>query len=202
MVTDIFGGIEVRDPRPFDGPPWIKAMDLDLLLDGGGPVGAYPAFAYLFGVRNQYGFKPIAESRGLPTDVSAAMLDALEPTSDFVSISWVAWSELMSLDLDGPFGHVVGHLEWSDGSALVRSRLVPAAPTTDELAFAGPTAATLNLTEASDWEHDGFVYRYRPMTLGTYFGPTLPWGHVFAVMHALAGRFGDDGVRLVAAFDD
>jgi hypothetical protein len=32
-------------------------------------------------------------------------------------------------------------------------------------------------------------------------GPGTHWPHVFAVMKALAGRFGDGGVRLVVAFD-
>ncbi|GHG54173.1 hypothetical protein [Streptomyces griseocarneus] len=32
-------------------------------------------------------------------------------------------------------------------------------------------------------------------------GPGTGWEHVFAVMRALAGRFGGDGVRLVAYFD-
>lgn len=43
----------------------------------------------------------------------------------------------------------------------------------------------------------------RYQTLGTEMlvGAETGWHHVFAVMRALAGRFGDDGVRLVVAFD-
>ncbi|MFE3032092.1 hypothetical protein ACFXKY_10605 [Streptomyces canus] len=41
---------------------------------------------------------------------------------------------------------------------------------------------------------------YDPLTINSVLGPTTHWPHVFAVMRALAGRFGDDGVRLVAAF--
>lgn len=32
-------------------------------------------------------------------------------------------------------------------------------------------------------------------------GPGSEWEHVFAVLRALAGRFGGDGVRLVVYFD-
>lgn len=39
------------------------------------------------------------------------------------------------------------------------------------------------------------------LTIGAVLGPETHWTHVFAVMKALAGRFGDDGVRLVVAFD-
>ncbi|MGV9568604.1 hypothetical protein ACWDRX_02820 [Streptomyces nigra] len=45
------------------------------------------------------------------------------------------------------------------------------------------------------------VCAYEPLTAGTVLGPDSDWPHVFAVMRALAGRFGDDGVRLVVAFD-
>lgn len=69
MVTDIYRGIEIRDPWPGDeNEGWIKAIDLFPLLDDGGLAGAYPAYAFLFGVRNVYGLRPIAELRGLPAD--------------------------------------------------------------------------------------------------------------------------------------
>ena len=204
MVTDIHGAIEIRDPFPFErDTPWTTAIDLYPLLEEGGPCGAYPAYAYVFGVRNQYGFSPIAEARGLPTDVSPELRTTLEPLTDFHSISWVSWSELLDLDHSGSFGHIVGYLAWgSPDSSLEWTRLVPSVPRLDELAFAGiRPGPELELSVPSDWQHQGVNYRYRPMTLGTYFGEGTPWGHVFAVMRALAGRFGDDGVRLVAAFD-
>jgi hypothetical protein len=45
------------------------------------------------------------------------------------------------------------------------------------------------------WEH------YASLSIGTVLGPDSQWPHVLAVMSALAGRFGPDGVRLVVAFD-
>lgn len=204
MVTDIYGGIEVRDPWQGDeNEGWIKAIDLFPLLEDGGPSGAYPAYAFLFGVRNEYGFRPIAELRGLPADASASMREGLQPWLDDeeMAVSWLLWSEVKNLDLDGPFGHIVGYLEWIDETSLWRSRLLPAEPDSGVLAFAGEPASSLNLAEAASWEHDGSSFRYQPMTLGSYFADGTPWGHVFAVMGALAGRFGDEGVRLVAGFD-
>ncbi|EGD43779.1 hypothetical protein ACWZJV_04650 [Nocardioides sp. WG-D5] len=204
MVTDIYGGIEIRDPWPDDANQgWIKAIDLFPLLEDGGPAGAYPAYAFLFGVRNEYGFSPIAEARGLPADVAASTREYLQPELDYGQfvVSWLLWSEVKDLDLDGPFGHIAGQLEWNDGASFWISRLIPAEVESGVLAFAGEPASSLNLAEATTWQHNGVTYRYRPMTLGSYFGDGTPWGHVFAVMSALAGRFGDEGVRLVAGFD-
>ncbi len=39
------------------------------------------------------------------------------------------------------------------------------------------------------------------LTAGAVLGAGTHWPHVFAVMRAMAGRFGDDAVRLVVAFD-
>ncbi|RPF20341.1 hypothetical protein [Myceligenerans xiligouense] len=156
VVTDIYGGIEVRHPGAgtdwYDGEPWVKAMDL------------YPLLG-----------------------------DA----------SWVGWSELARLDLDGPFGHVVGYLESNDGSSTYLTRLLSHGWRPETVVFAGPDAerAAAQPSRPATWTHDGFTYWYRPVTLARYFGAGTPWGHVLTVMRALAGRFGDDGVRLVAAFD-
>ncbi len=56
-------------------------------------------------------------------------------------------------------------------------------------------------SERVEWSTDDLVCVYEPLTAGAVLGPGTQWPHVFAVMKALAGRFGDDGVRLVAAFD-
>ena len=45
---------------------WVGAIDL-IVLD---TDNAYDALACLFGVRNSYGFRPLAEGRGLPVDAS------------------------------------------------------------------------------------------------------------------------------------
>ncbi|MEV0890130.1 hypothetical protein [Promicromonospora sp. NPDC050262] len=209
MGTDSYGGIEVRHPGAnsdwYDGEPWFKILDLYPLLEDGGPAGAYPAYAYLFGIRNSYGFEPLAPARGLPDDVSGALRDDLQGyiESGELIASWIGWDELAALDPDEPFGHIIGYLESNDGSPLYRTLLLQHGWTAEAIKFAGPAAVSAALTpaDAATWEHDGATYWYRPMTLGSYFGDGTPWGHVLSVMRALAGRFGSEGVRLIAAFD-
>jgi hypothetical protein len=55
--------------------------------------------------------------------------------------------------------------------------------------------------ERLEWETDDLTVCYQALSVGTVLGSGSHWPHVFAVMSALAGRFGDDGVRLVVAFD-
>lgn len=208
MGTDIYGGIEFRHPSHgedfYDGEPWVKALDLWPLLAGGGPAGAYPELAFLFGVRDTYGFAPLAAGRGLPDDVSAELREELSPAiaSGELVASWVAWSELAGLDMDGPFGPFVALVDGGEGAVhlltLVRDGWTP-----DDLAHCDPPP---DLAErAADgpvvWTRGAVTYTFTPITLGSVLGPGTPWGHVLAVMRALADRYGPDEVRLVAAFD-
>ncbi|WP_028045480.1 hypothetical protein [Cellulomonas sp. URHE0023] len=209
MVTDIYGGIEFRHPHHdtdfYDGESWVRAVDLWPLLTGGGPAGAYPAFAFLFGARNTYGFTPVAEGRGLPDDVSSAVRGELGPglATGELAASWVAWSELAVLDLDGPFGPFVAWVTGTQSGCSHRVELVRAGWTPEDLAHCEPPAdlAARVLDGPVDWTRHGRTWTFTPMTLGTYLGPGTPWGHVLAVMRALAARYGPDDVRLVAAFD-
>lgn len=66
-----------------------------------------------------------------------------------------------------------------------------------ELAAIDPREAT----ERAEWATGDLSYACEPMTVGAVLGHETHWPHVFNVMKALAGRFGDDGVRLVVAFD-
>jgi hypothetical protein len=54
--------------------------------------------------------------------------------------------------------------------------------------------------EHMEWDADGSHFEYQRLTTGVVLGTGTDWPHVFAVMRALAGRFGDDGVRLVVGF--
>lgn len=209
MVTDIYGGIEFRHPwygRDFyEGEPWVKALDLWPLLEDGGLAGAYPAYAYLFGVRNGYAVDPIAPGRGLPDDVSKQLRGELQPGIDDGELvaSWVLWSELADLDLGGPFGPYVAWIDGTDGGARHSAMLLPSGWGRADVEYAGPppNLAELATDQPYTWTHRLTTYTVRKLVLGDYFGPATPWGHVFAVMRALGERFGDDHVRLVAAFD-
>ena len=55
--------------------------------------------------------------------------------------------------------------------------------------------------ERLEWEAGDLAVCYESLSIGTVLGSGSHWPHVFAVMRALAGRFGDDGIRLVVVFD-
>jgi hypothetical protein len=209
VVTDIYGGLEFRHPAHgnewYDGEAWVKALDLWPLLDNGGPAGAYPAYAYLFGIRNHYGFDPIAAARGLPGDASGQVRGDLQKYIDTteLSASWVSWSELADLDMSGPFGPFEAWIDGAEIETRHTAKLLRAGWDAFDIEFAEPPVdlAKLSADAPLTWTTATMTYTIRELTLGTYFGPGTPWGHVFAVMRALGDRFGDDAVRLVAAFD-
>ncbi|MEU3786715.1 hypothetical protein [Streptomyces sp900129855] len=207
MSTDIHGGIEFRHPGAdtdyYDGEPWVAAMDLWPLHD----QTDYAAFGCLFGVRNYAGFHPLAPDRGLPVDLSSGMRSQLEPwvaAGSLYGASWVSWAELASLDPATTPGHFIGLLTWHATSlpSTLHQQLVPDPWPSEVLAAVGAPPPDLNSTTGHvEWTTDEVMCRYEPLTAGAVLGPETHWPHVFAVMKALAGRFGDDGVRLVVAFD-
>lgn len=57
---------------------------------------AYDALACLFGVRNPFGFRPLAEGRGLPEDASDGLRDAFNAwggPQDAHATTWISWAE-------------------------------------------------------------------------------------------------------------
>ncbi|MFJ5234210.1 hypothetical protein ACIQBJ_30440 [Kitasatospora sp. NPDC088391] len=213
MATDIYGCIEVRDPNSdedwFEWEPWQRCMDLSPLFDG---RHNYEALALLFGVRNYQQWEPLAGQRGLPVDVSAAVRADFEEAERMDaavhSPTWVSWAELAQVDLTaspvglrgvvvlrdpaGPYPHLerwfwIGE-QWGSEELLQRM-----GPRVD-----GRSPAELPFGE---WSVGTAEVSYRPFVLGDAIGPGTGWEHVFAVMAALAGRFGGAGVRLVVYFD-
>ena len=207
MSTDIHGGIEFRHPGAdtdyYDGEPWVTAMDLWPLYD----QTDYAAFGCLFGVRNYAGFQPLAPDRGLPVDLSRGMRSQLEPwvaSEDLHRASWVSWAELASLDPATTPNHFIGRLTWHAKSlpSILHQQLVPDPWPSETLAAVGAPPPDLHSTTGhAEWTTDEVMCTYEPLTVGAVLGPETHWPHVFAVMKALAGRFGADGVRLVVAFD-
>ncbi|MFF4395372.1 hypothetical protein [Streptomyces sp. NPDC001480] len=206
MSTDIHGGIEFRHPGVdtdhYDGEPWVAAMDLWPLYD----QTDYAAFGCLFGVRNYSGFQPLAPDRGLPVDLSSGVRSQLGPgvaAGDLRGASWVSWAELASLDLATAPDQFVGRLTWrtkSPPSTLHQQLVSDPWPSQALSAVGEPPADLRSATRGVEWSTDEVTCVYEPLTVGAVLGPETHWPHVFAVMKALAGRFGDDGVRLVVAF--
>lgn len=98
MSTDISGMIECRPGARLWGPEdedsvWVAGIDL-FLLNGG---NAYDGLACLFGVRNSFGFRPLAEGRGFPGDASQA-LRAAYGQGDVYGTTYVTWAELAAAD--------------------------------------------------------------------------------------------------------
>ncbi|MGV9631898.1 hypothetical protein [Streptomyces sp. NPDC003487] len=207
MSTDIHGGIEFRHPHAgtdyYDGEPWVAAMDLWPLYDG----VDYAAFGCLFGVRNYAGFQPLAPGRGLPVDLSSglrAQLVSWVAAGDMHSASWVSWAELASIDLAVVPDQFVGRLTWHTKSlpSLRRQQLVSDRWPQEAPSEVGvPPVDLHSATGRVEWTNQETMCVYEPLAVGAVLGPETHWPHVFAVMKALAGRFGDDGVRLVVAFD-
>ncbi|MEU9366970.1 hypothetical protein AB0D71_20005 [Streptomyces avermitilis] len=206
MSTDIHGGIEFRHPGVdtdyYDGEPWVAATDLWPLYD----ETDYAAFGCLFGVRNYAGFQPLAPDRGLPVDLSSGMqhLGSSVVGGGLHSASWVSWAELAAMDLAAEPDHFIGRLTWCTKSLppTLHQQLVSDSWPPEALSAVGvPPADLSGATKRLEWTTGEVSCTYEPLTVGAVLGPETDWQHVFAVMKALADRFGDDGVRLVVAFD-
>ncbi|MFD8480490.1 hypothetical protein [Kitasatospora sp. NPDC059673] len=207
MSTNIHGGIEFRHPGVdagyYDGEPWVMATDLWPLYD----QSDYAAFGCLFGVRNYAGFRPLAADRGLPPDLSGGLRAELEPwveAGDLHGATWVSWAEITRLDPASTPDHYTGRLTWSTVSlsSLLHQQLVPDQWPPEVLDAVGPPPLGLDRsTHPTEWSTGDLRCHYEPLTAGCLLGSASQWPHVFAVMKALAGRFGEEEVRLVVAFD-
>ncbi|MFE2149261.1 hypothetical protein ACFXJO_03015 [Streptomyces lavendulae] len=102
MSTDVSGMIECRPGARLWGPDdedtlWEVAIDL-LLLNRG---NAYDGLACLFGIRNYFGFRPLAEGRGFPDDASDGLRDEFADCGGprYVhGTTWLTWAELETTD--------------------------------------------------------------------------------------------------------
>ena len=89
MGTSIRGWIEIGDPE--EQKYWDGIVKIGGFLDRN-----YKNFAYLFGERNNFDFKPVAAMRGLPENISPeAKRDHQENPGH--SESWIGWWELEAM---------------------------------------------------------------------------------------------------------
>ncbi|MGW3564496.1 hypothetical protein ACWDSL_11480 [Streptomyces sp. NPDC000941] len=208
MSTDIYGCIETRHPCAdhdwYDDAPWLYAMDLSPLYSG----NDYTAFGCLFGVRNYAGWEPVAAGRGLPGDVSAQVRGDYErwaPLGTLHGATWVAWQELEAIDMSAvPRGsHGLLRVQEPETSAAVWEYWVTDTwPVEITNRFGEPPVGSSPATARhGTWTSGSATLGFHRVTRGQAIGPGSGWEHVFAVMKALAGRFGLRGVRLVAYFD-
>ncbi|MFE7858461.1 hypothetical protein [Streptomyces sp. NPDC057403] len=113
---------------------WHTAVDL-FPLD---PGNAYGALACLFGIRNSFGFHPLAGGRGLPTDASAGLRDTFRAWGgDARGTTLISWTELEAADWDA-----------TDASGRISRRSV-AGPGTGWAAVRGVMRTSAGLHEVS-----------------------------------------------------
>ncbi|MEU9777744.1 hypothetical protein [Streptomyces sp. NPDC047968] len=102
MSTDVSGVLECRPGArlwglDYEDTVWEAGIDLFLLNRG----NAYNGLACLFGIRNSFGFRPLAEDRGFPDDASEGLrrefADYGGPDSVY-GTTWVTWAELSAAD--------------------------------------------------------------------------------------------------------
>lgn len=102
MSTDVNGLIECRPGARLWGPDdedsiWVEGIDLFLLNMG----NAYDGLACLFGVRNSFGFRPLAEDRGFPDDASDELRRRVAGWGGPHTVygaTWLTWAELDATD--------------------------------------------------------------------------------------------------------
>ncbi|MFD4870062.1 hypothetical protein [Streptomyces sp. NPDC058412] len=191
MGADIHGFIECRGTYgnlDEEDSSWHAAIDLDLLYGG----RSYDAFGCLFGVRNHAGFRPLAEGRGLPPDVTAEVRSQYEDAPDlFHSASWIGWEELTAVDWDEPaltldarvreYRYSVEHGWYESGKTFQN--------------LAGRS-------EGDEWIQEGKIMRVSRMTRREAVREDGEWTPVWATMKALADVHGPQYVRLVVWFDN
>ncbi|KAB8184590.1 MULTISPECIES: hypothetical protein [Microbispora] len=207
MGTDIYGFIEMRHPHAdedwYEGDAWSVSLPLYPLYG----VNDYASLGCLFGIRNRLDWAPVAAGRGLPADVSGpvrthyencARLDAAIHGS-----TWVSWAELRDLDMTvRPAARGVLDVHSEGGYSITRYRIDDRWPDEVVERYGMPPLGTSPVgAPAGRWEISGQTLEYGPVTRLDVLGPGTGWEHVFAVMRALAQRFGPEGVRLVVWFD-
>jgi hypothetical protein len=207
VSTQIYGGIEFRHPGVgtdfYEGEPWVAALDLWPLYD----ETDYAAFGCLFGVRNYAGYRPLAAGRGLPDDLSTVLREQLQPWVEDghpTGATWISWAEIVGLDPATAPDHYVGRLTWSSlaNPSPLQQQLVPAEWPPELVAAVGPRPPELEGRDHYvEWISGDLLCQYESLTAASILGPRSHWPHVFAVMKAMADRFGGDAVRLVVAFD-
>ncbi|MFZ3468569.1 hypothetical protein ACODT3_34335 [Streptomyces sp. 4.24] len=207
MGTDIHGFVECVVE---DDEPWVAAVDIELLHHG----RSYDAFGCLFGMRNFAGFRPLAEDRGLPKDVSDVVRAQFADWGvDGHSPTWISWAELKRVD-------------WSEPAERVDARIHEYRRTDAGWVMTGKTGwdpriaevaglSTVrdpgrlfryeahDLPEGTEWpDGDDRLYRIGRITRRDAVAPDGEWKPLWTVMETLAGLYGDERVRLTVWFDN
>ncbi|MFD7256355.1 hypothetical protein [Streptomyces sp. NPDC059874] len=189
MGADIHGFIECRvtyGTLDEEDSSYRTAIDLDMLYGGRN----YDAFGCLFGVRNYAGFRPLAEGRGLPPEVTDEVRDYYEGAPDlYHSATWIGWEELSAVD-------------WDEPALTLGVREYWYSPERGRYQSARTLQSLDGHSEGDEWMQEGKIMRACRMTRREAVREDGEWDPVWAVMKALADVHGPECVRLVVWFDN
>jgi hypothetical protein len=193
--TDVNGWLEAQSADS----TWRAAVALYPLYDS----RDYDAFGCLFGVRNYAGFRPLADQRGLPDDAAAETRAAYAEDDEFFGATWLAWSELATVDWSEPAvqpdARVHQYRLEPDGTETYVGK---ASWSADLAALTGVTLADQSRDgivvhpEGTAWRSGDTVFRVERLTRAEVIGG---WTPVFAELEQLAQEGRDS--RVVVWFD-
>lgn len=181
MGTDIDGWVEFKDHDH-----WYGVVNIHSLIHR-----HYDMFGCLFGVRNFAGFVPVAEKRGLPSDISFEIKHDPSHTSAH-SHTWIMWEEIRSINWDEPAEMLDQRVHYYQRDENGEWKLVM------KVAEGYPRQIKVDKEQAV--EIDAILYKVERMVRRDAL--VYQWEFLFKMMEMLAERYGDDNVRLVVWFDN
>lgn len=212
MGWDITGFIECRRQNAQEHTAnWVVVEDLYPLYQGRN----YDSFGCLFGWKNYANFRPVAEGRGLPPDVSPEVKERHDEFGkEAAGTTWIIWSEIKAIDWEeeseqadsrihryerNEHGELIytGKAAWSrEFMELTNGEQIETEAGTMlsimEALFAKPSRP-----EGQQWEKGNVVFKAEKLKRKDV---CADWQSVFHEMQKLAATYGDDGVRLVVWF--
>lgn len=161
----------------------------------------------LFGVRETTAFRPLADYRGLPVDVSPESRTAFESWgAGSRGASWITWAELAAVDWDEVANEVDDcvheYRRGADGTWELYGRNTSLTRFAELSGLTAPGAvyrAGRTYQEGTEWPDGDRVFRIGRLRRRDAV-PEEEWGPIWSVMRTLAGLHGDEGVRLVVWF--
>jgi len=195
MGCDLHGYVEVQTHG--DEGHWYAAVCVE------GVTGrSYDSFGCLFGVRNSAQFKPVADHRGLPDDLSlTAKVDHGE-CSDYHSESYLSFDEIQAIDWSEPARTNDSRISVVDaeGNTQLKGGYVAGIHETlsdDELA----RARDGDRIQLPDTDGDVRYATHKTLTRKEALSGAW-WWLLHDQMDLLADRYGSEHVRIVVWFDN
>ena len=211
MGWDITGMIECREATREQEAVWIAVRGLNALYEGRN----YDSFGCLFGWQNYAHFRPIAEGRGLPPDVSSEVKEDCERyDGEEAGTTWISWAEIKAIDWEEESEQAdsrIHRYERNDqgeliykGKAIWDREFAELLEGQQEVTEAGMFLSAIEAmvmkpvrAEGQQWEKGNVVYRAEKLKRKEV---CKGWQNTFKIMQELAATYGDEGVRLIVWF--